>query len=255
MDITKANGAILWQGKSRLDGSPLVAIVTGLTRPSANEKTGPMAQVFILRSDIAPLTAIATGADAGICGDCPHRGTSDGTRNTGRTCYVTVAQSPQSVFRAFERGSYPVRTAAAVGRQLEGRSIRLGAYGDPAAVPARIWRALVARAKSHTGYTHQWRAPMAAAYRPFLMASVDSAAEYATARAAGWRSFRVRAAAEGLDVNEIACPASEEMGYRTTCERCGLCAGAGRPAKSIAIVVHGSGVRNFVTLESLRKVG
>jgi len=57
------NGAIVYQGPSMIDGAPIVAIVTGLTRKSKNEKTGNMAQVFILRADMSPLQAIASGAD------------------------------------------------------------------------------------------------------------------------------------------------------------------------------------------------
>jgi hypothetical protein len=38
---------------------------------------------------------------------------------------------------------------------------------------------------------------------------------------------------------EFACPASDEMGHRTTCERCQLCRGTSSPARSVAIVVHG----------------
>jgi len=39
---------------------------------------------------------------------------------------------------------------------------------------------------------------------------------------------------------EILCPASEEAGKRTTCDKCGLCAGLTRKAKDIMIPVHGS---------------
>jgi hypothetical protein len=44
---------------SELDSSaPLVAIITGMRGGSANPKTGPMAQLWILRSDMSPLDAI-----------------------------------------------------------------------------------------------------------------------------------------------------------------------------------------------------
>ena len=45
--------------------------------------------------------------------------------------------------------------------------------------------------------------------------------------------------------NEVTCPASEEGGRKTTCEKCALCAGAGKVAKSIIIRPHGSGKKHF----------
>ena len=41
---------------------------------------------------------------------------------------------------------------------------------------------------------------------------------------------------------EILCPASEEAGKKTSCIKCGLCAGTTtKSKKSIAIVAHGNG--------------
>src|SRR5208282_2367359 len=104
-----------------------------------------MIQTYILRTDMEPQTAIKIGADASICGDCRHRG--DGT-GKGRTCYVNVGQGPLGVYRAFKRGKYPANDF-----QLDigdGRIVRLGTYGDPAAVPAHLWQYLVNNADGHT---------------------------------------------------------------------------------------------------------
>jgi hypothetical protein len=38
---------------------------------------------------------------------------------------------------------------------------------------------------------------------------------------------------------EFRCPASDEMGHRTTCDACALCRGTSSPARSVAIVAHG----------------
>ena len=135
------------------------------------------------------------------------------------------------------------------GELIAGRVIRLGSYGDPAAVPAWIWRALVRKAKGWTGYTHQWK--IRPAMHDLCMASVDNAEEYAEAKNAGWRTFRVRTADEQLGDREIACPASDEAGNKTTCEKCRLCAGTSKPAKDIAIIVHGTKAKRFI---ALRKV-
>ncbi len=101
--MQKTNGYILYRGPSALDGSPIVAIVTGTATRSANAKTGDMLQTWILREDVAPHIAIKTGEDASICGDCPHRGEHDGTRWTKtRSCYVQTHNAPLSVWRAYK---------------------------------------------------------------------------------------------------------------------------------------------------------
>ena len=144
-------------------------------------------------------------------------------------------------------GAYPLLSPAQGARMLSGRAVRLGAYGDPAAIPARHWRALLRYAAGRTGYTHQWRQSFAQALRELVMASADSAQERDTARAMGWRTFRVRGADETLGAREFACPASPEGGNRRQCIDCQACDGAARgPAQaSVAIIVHGAMARHF----------
>jgi hypothetical protein len=160
----------------------------------------------------------------------------------GRACYVTLIHGPALVYRSHVRGVYPDAThhedTTALGY---GRMVRIGTYGDPAAVPAHVWEALTMRAKGWTAYTHQWlHQPDALTY---AMASVESltAAKYIWAR--DGRTFRiVRDVAEIDPAREVLCPASAEAGKRTTCADCRLCAGqATRSPKSVAIVAHGNG--------------
>jgi hypothetical protein len=245
-------GFIFYQGPSQIDGQPIVGIAT---LHSKNDKTGDMVQTFIIRSDMTPLTALSTGADVSICGTCPHRPKTVRIRDrkTGRftskrvrTCYVDVGKSVQQVFRAFTRGSYPTLEPVDGAQYLAGRMVRLGAYGDPAAIPAHVWLALLAYAKGHTGYTHQWRKPIAQDLAPIVMASADSARDRDVARAKGWRTFTIRRADEPLAPREFACPASPEGGNRRQCVDCGACDGATRAGQaSVAIVVHGSGAKYF----------
>jgi hypothetical protein len=240
--MAKIRGFVFYDGPSALDGAPIIGIAV---LRSANIKTGDMVQTFILRADQSPLAAIDSGADASICGDCVHRGAD--TR--ARTCYVDVAKSVQSVYAAWTRGAYPLMSPAQGARMLSGRAVRLGAYGDPAAIPARHWRALLRYAAGRTGYTHQWRQAHAQQLRGLVMASADSASERDTARAMGWRTFRVRAADEPMGAREFACPASAEAGAKRQCIDCQACDGAARgPAQaSVAIIVHGAMARHFVT--------
>ena len=238
-------GFVFYDGPSALDGAPIIGIAV---LRSANVKTGDMVQTFILRADQSPLAAIDSGADASICGDCVHRGErTNYVTIKPRTCYVDVGKSVQSVYAAWARGAYPLLSPAQGARMLSGRAVRLGAYGDPAAIPARHWRALLRYAAGRTGYTHQWRQAHAQQLRGLVMASADSASERDTARAMGWRTFRVRGADETLGAREFACPASAEAGARRQCIDCQACDGAARgPAQaSVAIIVHGAMARHF----------
>ena len=138
---------LLYQGKSKIDDSPIVAIATSIKGKSANDKTGDMVQIWILRSDIEPTHAQKTGEDYSVCGGCPLRPANSGG------CYVNVGQAPLSVYRAFKRGKYPQWTG-----QPFTKPVRLGAYGDFAALPADVVDNIVkACEKGFTGYTHDWK--------------------------------------------------------------------------------------------------
>jgi hypothetical protein len=233
------NGLLFYRGPSMLDGKPIVAIATGLERSSDNPKTGALIQTWILRDRINPLKALA-GADVSICGHCPHRPA------LGGTCYVRVHQAPLAVWKALKRGRYPRFNPALHLQLFEGKILRLGAYGDPAAVPLSAWRPLIQASAGRTGYTHQWRS-CDEEWRAYVMASVDTPAEREEAIARGWRTFRVRAGGTPLLPGEFTCPASQEAGYRITCARCQACDGATHSpsAATPVIIAHGAKGRRF----------
>ena len=111
--------------------------------------------------------------------------------------------------------------------------VRVGTYGDPAAIPGEVWDALLSQATTWTAYTHQkpWRPDIA-------MQSADTLDEAQEHWRAGRRTFRVLTGLADLDpVNEALCPASKEAGRRVQCATCKLCKGSAR-GKSIAIVEH-----------------
>jgi hypothetical protein len=226
---------LLWTGSSVLDGSPLFVAATD---GSHNRKTGPMVQVWILRADVHPLQAVRTGQDAAICGDCALRGVNGGH---GRSCYVPVQHAPAAVYRSYHDGRY--EDVRGFGDLFAGEIVRIGAYGDPAAVPFTWWsNRLEGWATAWTAYTHQWRR-CDPRFRRLCMASVETAGDAEEAQAAGWRTFRVRSPLSPLQPGEITCPASDEAGHRTTCARCRLCDGARRDdqdhrRKDIAIFAH-----------------
>ena len=246
----KPNGAIIYEGPSELDGRNIVVIATGLTGRSRNVKTGHVVQTWILLRDINPISATQNGADSTICGACPHRGrmTRDAFGrpvNSGRSCYVRVDQAPLSVWRSYHRGIYPRVSAADLSALLAGKTLRLGSYGDPAAVPLYVWASATQNTAAHVGYTHQWSttAPELARY---CMASIDRACDAIAAEILGYRTFRVRHETESLAPKEVTCPASKEAGHKSTCGDCRACGGTAAKARvNIAIIAHGGRRSNF----------
>lgn len=231
--MKKPTGYVLYEGPSMLDGAPIVAIATMST---SNAKTGDMVQTWVIRSDVSPLAAIDTQADASVCGGCPQR------RSIGGACYVNVGQAPMAVFKAYKRGVYSYDWNPST---FTGRKVRLGAYGDPAAVPADVWASVLDRAESWTGYTHQ------IAHKNFqhellkwVMVSADTPKQAAASHSKGLRTFRVKTEDSPLLPGEIEC-LSESKGM--SCADCGLCNGAKAAAPSVVINVHGSLSSRYVS--------
>lgn len=240
-------GAVVYRGASMFDGAPIVAIATGFNG-SDNPKTGAgLIQVYILRADIDPTLATVTGADSAICGDCVHRGKYDSEGKlipSTRSCYVVTFRAPRVVYGGLIRGAYDDyanASRAALSKLFRHRQIRLGAYGDPAAVPFATWESIMAQSNGGTGYTHAWR--RFPELSQWCMASVDSDAERVQAKALGFRTFRVTQTGElSTERNEVLCPASVEAGKKTTCDACRACGGTNAKARAdIYIPAHGYG--------------
>lgn len=233
----KPSGYIVYRGPSLINGAPIVVVAV---TASTNAKTGNMVQTYILADNgCTPVENTRTGADVAVCGDCPHR------RGTGGACYVNLGQGPRAVADGVVRGIYPASLKLAADT-CTGRMVRLGTYGDPAAVPAWVWATLLTSAAGHTGYTHQWRTPQGAAVAQWCMASADSQADRDIAKAMGFRTFRIRTADMPVLAGEFICPAAAEGGKRKTCGTCGACDGGVNTRKADpVIVVHGSLASRF----------
>lgn len=217
---------ILWEGRSPVDGAPIVAIATDGSR---NPKTGPMIQVWILRRDVPPHEAARDGRDASVCGACPLRY----REGVGRACYVTPFRAPLVVWRCYRRGDYGRLRPEA----LRGRRVRWGAYGDPAMLPAGLVQACNRLAAGWSGYTHQWAQRWAAWTRGVFMASVETPRGESAARGRGWGTFRA-GAPDGSDMGgAMHCP-SDATGGAVTCAECGACDGR---AHAVFIPAHGQG--------------
>ena len=234
--MKQLNKAILYEGPSLIDGQPIVAIATYSDK---NTKTGLMVQTYILCQNIDPRDANKTGQDFSICGNCPLKGipTMDPKRKLAekRKCYVRIDQGSLIVWKAYQKGSYPkTNDISELGR---GRMVRLGTYGDPAAVPSYVWHQLLEEAIGHTAYSHQ--NDIIPIDKKIFMGSADSLEHAKKFWNDNIRTFRVIQNLDEIQDNEILCPASKEAGRKSTCAKCKLCSGtSSNSQKSIAIVQH-----------------
>jgi len=257
--MAKRKPIVLYKGPSVLDGRPIVALAT---LKSKNEKTGPMVQIWIMRADKTPVRASKSQGDQSVCGNCPRRHALRGLRDAlgklfAADCYVLIHNAPQSSWKAWARAGKPDADMASAVIQCafaaDRHGVRLGAYGDPAAVPHTVWQTFLAdcgtlagRTIRHTGYTHQWRSRLATTphrdwCRENLMASCDNASEFEKARSLGWRGFVAIQAGSPTPQGTIECLADRD-GSRKTCETCGICDGSqNRPQRtSVYIFEHGA---------------
>lgn len=242
-----SSGLVLYDGESELDGGPVFVVATFGT---SNVKTGDLIQTWIMRSDMHPMEAAYSGADESICGVCPHRSVNGGKRS----CYVNLAFGPRSVWDAYQAGKYRLFCREKHLHLFQGQLLRVGAYGDPVAVPVEVWQPLVHAAYRTAAYTHLWRMSCAAPFRSWTMASVDSLHEREEAHLRGWRTYRTDGSGK-LGANEVWCPATEPGGNRALCETCMACDGLQRGDKrvDIATPVHGSGVNHFFQWSEVRE--
>ena len=227
------NSIVVHEGPSPVDGKPIVVIATGLVTPSTNQKTGPMVQVWIMRSDMPPREALHSGQDVSVCNvgkaRCSFAGQLVDGKATERGCYVVMHQAVSRIYQSYNLGSYPKLSELRDGA-FEGCKVRLGAYGNASIVPLEILETMATTSEGLTGYTQDWR-DCDPRYARYLMASVTSKAEAREAQARGWRTFRVTALHpfDDREVGEVVCPATaewaEKTGFKSDCHTCGMCDG------------------------------
>jgi hypothetical protein len=251
---SKYNGIELWRGQSFYDGKlvddyagggEIVVIATGFTSRSTNIKTGGMIQVYILATAGDPVTVSNNGEDSAQCGSCKHR------HSLGGACYVNLGHGPNAVYKAWKAGRYPKARAQDLAR-LRTKRVRLGAYGDIAALPLEALQLILPHIRKHTGYTHGWQA--AAGDRKDLLqrytvASVDNEVEQLQAANAGWSTFRV------MPTGGMESPVTTTLEHLeclntthgTECIDCLLCSGTSTGSKLLNIYIgaHGSRAKRF----------
>lgn len=236
---------VLYDGPSMLNGERILVIATA---QNGNRKIGNMLQLWIVPA-ISPIAAVKSGADASVCGDCKMRGDGQGKQ---RSCYVEWWRAVENIWQNWNKGKAKPFSPALFAACYPDLQLRIGAYGDPVAVPSDVWDTLRSTAEGWTAYTHQWR-QATSDFKRWCMASVDTLEEQREASALGWRTYRSRLESEPLLDSELACPASAEGGHKALCAGCSLCRGKLRPAKHIAIVAHGVGA-TYIPANRLRRM-
>ena len=219
----------IYQGPSVLQPDvTILGLLSNVDRPSENKKTGNQVQLWIMLRDMHPVEGIKTQSDTAICGTCPLR---------GDVCYVNPTFAPARVWRSWNQGNvtlgFPPRF------KTRFRSLRLGAYGDPAALPIELLKTLVARFRTWTGFTHLWKDahPDLSA---LCMASTETAALAEEANLLGWRTFRIRSTSDDARFKDEALCVYEATGNEVTCENCGACNGNQKTfTGNIVTTVHG----------------
>ena len=171
------------------------------------------------------------------CIDCPMR-------DYGK-CYThkfTQARGFLSMLRSIIRENPTWDSLPELSPEIENklveistdRYVRFGTYGEPVLHGWNLVSSMAEVAKSWTGYTHQWR--RYPHFKEFFMASTHTPHMEGTAKGEGWRSFVSLSSPNKSFVN---CPASKEAGFKTSCDKCGLCSGqTGKGKKSIYILEH-----------------
>jgi hypothetical protein len=273
MKAKKPLGVILYKGQSLLDGNKIVVIATNVFgNKSGNEKIGDMIPIWILKSDISPLLSTTDDArtstfysDSTVCGDCKHRDLN--------SCYVTLFHGPDQVYRAFQDERYVSYDFDKMKDLFKDKKIRIGAYGDPAAVPMFVWDEICGLAKNYTGYTHQWNNQKLDlthlnSLKKYCMASCDFIDEQIEATSQGWRTFRIRLPKTDKVLklknlnkqtvileNEMVCPASIEGGKVSSCDKCGACSGTKHSnLKNVCIVIHGADFKIDKFIDGVKKI-
>jgi hypothetical protein len=268
---TKESGRTIWAGPSQLTGEQIKVVISGYVLPSENTKMGFGEEDLAKHQQYIQIWILNEGDEfqpmhRSICGDCSHRtykGRSRGflwdlagdllrwDEEVKGACYVQWMKGPNAAWKASNRNeALSLQAASAI---CSDRLVRLGAAGDPAAVPLKVWKELLGidgagnmTAKSITAYSHMWNRPEFQDYKLICMASADSAEEKELARSMGWSTFTVRASLPDDDDRSTLC-LNAVPDVHLSCAECRKCDGllTARKPKDVWVPLHGALANRF----------
>jgi hypothetical protein len=110
------NTVCIYDGPSLGDSMGVLVLLSGLTDPSINTKTGDMIQTYIVRADMAPDIAANIGADVSICGGCNFRPIAVAMAAQADIdwipCYVDKIRGPAGAWKSHAAGRVEYITPA-----------------------------------------------------------------------------------------------------------------------------------------------
>ena len=194
--------------------------------------------------------------DESACGRCKHRPKKGQKQNT---CYVT-GREMRAIYESWLNGNYvPWQEFAPSFEQAlawagEGRTVRLGAYGDPVVMGHDAIVSLLSSAVDWMGYSHQWELEEFQWAKDYVMASADTPDEMAKAvLELGWRPYTPHSPdmstqealtkVRSLGLKVLQCPTA-----KVSCSQCPIkCNGAGSAATTKhAVITKAHGAPNIV---------
>ena len=224
----------------------LVVIRKGKTTNKKISNGAPLVQTYTFSTAQWTLASTSKGfgmkkffaLDGANCLDCPYSG------NMGEGgCYTHKFNQYVgflSMLRSIKHEELTPLTRDKQQQIIElsfNSYVRFGTYGEPSLMPLSVIDAMVWNAKTWTGYTHQWEKEWAEGYKNYFMASTHDQLESKRAKSIGFRSFV--SVIPDKKVTGVNCPASKEQGYKSNCEKCGLCSGVkGKGNKDVWILEH-----------------
>lgn len=229
-----SNGVLVYKGPGFLTDSTgrpvhgdIKVIVTGTSRGSGNSKTGHMLQTWIIPDKGFPRVGSLPARI--VCGDCAIE----------KACYVNRA-----VLSAVARTEYPPLQPDLLYKVSGSKTpIRLGAFGNPSAMPIEVARRLI-RNRAWTSYEAMWRT-CDPAWQHISMASTQTIEDTETALSMGWRCFltvpenQVDVVLAHFESRGVQCLA-QTKGIQ--CRSCRLCDGTLHRSRPLVVVnvVHGT---------------
>lgn len=182
--------------------------------------------------------------DSSCCLDCPFSGNQRAKdKSLTQGCYTHKFMQYAgflSMLRRIEPSKltpFDEDKRRSILRLCEASYVRFGTYGEPSLMDATLVSQMARVAKVWTGYTHQWSKSWAKEYSSWFMASVHTESEVDLAGQLDYRSFLSKDKDD--PVSGVVCPASKEAGYKSTCDKCGLCSGTmGKGKKNVTINLH-----------------
>jgi len=216
----------LWRGPSEYTGEEVAVQAQCVYRPGETPKLGDMVPLAVWATAAPPAAPEVQETSCGGCALLAHKG-----------CYVVKMRYRAS----WERIQATVRDLVdfATEPRVRRKPHRFTSDGDAAAVPLSFWRRYfkVVRPRGWTAYIHGWKERVTASGQlmkacdpgmaAFAMASCDTRAERAEAKALGFRTARVGVTGEKPDEGEIVCPAILTNNRIQCAPDCLMCCGNG----------------------------